>query len=632
MYTKGGLFNIDNSLDGFPLDQYGRYSLKAFGLRLGGKEQKLEFNDWSHLSEEMVTYMEGDVEVSSKLIEFLLNRSTYPPQNVIDMEHDVAKILAAQEEMGFHFNLEKARVLNTSLLSEKLNIEMDLEKFYKPRFLAEGKVTTSNLIVRKLWYVDSHYVDKWVGLSKWIIPLNKFKSGKFKYPPKSKTKWHCVPKRIVPYTKQGQVQNIAYTAINMGSRHHVRSWINHLYGLTFLSFSEKGQPKVGYESIDELIEYVESNGHKQQDDVLFQLTKLRRYFKVIKDQSQLQSLIESVRPDSSITSRVDQLGTNTGRFTMSGGKDSEGKAKAVNLAQLPSQKEFRELFDQPKGFTFVGTDFSGAENVVLSEGLYTYGEGELDKIINDGDKDKGTDLHSLNAKVCGVSRGDGKALWFGKLYGSSETLTGYSILGSKPFTDYTDKEFEKTKKKLLKRAIDLEGVQYYPIKKGSIVPFTDQLVKQALFGKQVQDKLVKNTKGLAEFTKALQKEVKDTGGVKLFDGRVIEVGSSHKALNYYCQGNNAVAMKVYLLTIHEEFNKANLVVGRDLVQGAVIYDEVNLRVKDEHVETVRDIMQKAYATISRKLNMTVTFTGEVLVGSEVNLKDGLVHNNWWGCH
>jgi hypothetical protein len=66
-------------------------------------------------------------------------------------------------------------------------------------------------------------------------------------------------------------------------------------------------------------------------------------------------------------------------------------------------------------WTFVGTDFSGAENVVLSELLYPYDNGNLDRIINEGRKEDGTDLHSLNAKAMGISRGDGKAVWFGKL-------------------------------------------------------------------------------------------------------------------------------------------------------------------------------------------------------------------------
>ena len=45
--------------------------------------------------------------------------------------------------------------------------------------------------------------------------------------------------------------------------------------------------------------------------------------------------------------------------------------------------------------------------------LYPYDNGRLYDIIKSGDKDKGTDLHSLNAKACNVNRNDAKPLWFG---------------------------------------------------------------------------------------------------------------------------------------------------------------------------------------------------------------------------
>ena len=58
-------------------------------------------------------------------------------------------------------------------------------------------------------------------------------------------------------------------------------------------------------------------------------------------------------------------------------------------------------------------DFAGQENVNLAEALYPFDNGRLNEIIISGDKDKGTDLHSLNAKACNVSRSDAKPLWFG---------------------------------------------------------------------------------------------------------------------------------------------------------------------------------------------------------------------------
>jgi len=52
------------------------------------------------------------------------------------------------------------------------------------------------------------------------------------------------------------------------------------------------------------------------------------------------------------------------------------------------------------------------ENYNLAHYLKPIDKGNLQRVIEEGSKDDGTDLHSLNAKVCGISRGDGKAVWF----------------------------------------------------------------------------------------------------------------------------------------------------------------------------------------------------------------------------
>jgi hypothetical protein len=223
----------------------------------------------------------------------------------------------------------------------------------------------------------------------------------------------------------------------------------------------------------------------------------------------------------------------------------------------------------------------------------------------------------------GISRGDGKAVWFGKLYGSSSTLTGYTILGNKPYTDYTEKEFKATKKKLQRRVLKLPGdpTVYYPIAKDQLIIFSDTLVVQSIFGEHIQAKLTENTIGLDKLEAALKIQYKESQSVTTKGGRVLAVGSPHKMLNYSCQGANAEAMKYYLVEINKQFNLHGLIQGVHLVQQAVIYDEVDLIVRDDKVELVKSILLEAYTTISRQLNMKVTFTGEVLSGPD-----------WWSCH
>ncbi len=252
--------------------------------------------------------------------------------------------------------------------------------------------------------------------------------------------------------------------------------------------------------------------------------------------------------------------------------------------------------------------------------LYKYDGGRLDRIIASGDKDKGTDLHSLNAKACGISRSDAKPLWFGFLYGSSTTLTGYTLLGNGTFTDYTKKQFDAMKKRLSRRVIELDGKALYPIKKDAMVPFNDHLIVQALFGAKVQADLIASTEGLAELIKDLTAKAKQDGYVTMFGGRRVPIRHAHATLNSQLQGMGAEAMKHYLVFFHEEAKRQGFIHGYHFKQEACIYDEVDMIARDDKLE-IADILQSTYSKVSDHLGMKCKYTGEVLIGK-----------SWQDCH
>lgn len=65
------------------------------------------------------------------------------------------------------------------------------------------------------------------------------------------------------------------------------------------------------------------------------------------------------------------------------------------------------------GICWVLADFAQQELVNLAELLYPYDGGKYFDIVANGDKKKGTDIHSVNAKALGVTRDEGKAINFG---------------------------------------------------------------------------------------------------------------------------------------------------------------------------------------------------------------------------
>lgn len=192
-------------------------------------------------------------------------------------------------------------------------------------------------------------------------------------------------------------------------------------------------------------------------------------------------------------------------------------------------------------------------------------------------------------------------------------------------------------KKLKRRVIEVEGAEFYPIDKGSLVPFSKFLIIQALFGAKVQKDLVASTTGLKDLIKDLSAQAEKDGYVTMFGGRRVPIRHAHATLNSQLQGMGAEAMKHYLVFYHAECKAQGLIHGIHYKQEACIYDEVDLIVRNDKLQQVADILQNTYKKVSDHLKMKCTYTGEVLIGG-VSLhkdKDGNmvpVDNSWSGCH
>jgi len=156
MFSKDQLFTIDAQLS-LPKELWGSYSLKAFGLRLGGTG-KLDFTDFDNMSEEMAIYMNQDVDLTTDLLLHLFNQDNFPLQQVVELEHKAATIIAEQTAFGFYLDIEKTKALNTKLLTEKLELATELSAIFAPKWLRDGQVKTykKKSIVRK-YLPNMHY-------------------------------------------------------------------------------------------------------------------------------------------------------------------------------------------------------------------------------------------------------------------------------------------------------------------------------------------------------------------------------------------------------------------------------------------------------------------------------------------
>ena len=107
----------------------GGNSLECWGRHLG--IEKLDFKDFSQYTQEMLVYCERDVMVTRKIYE---NQKSFVEKfaKSIKLEHMVAKVIAAQIENGFGFDLDLADELERDLLMEKVDIEDSLCQTFPP--------------------------------------------------------------------------------------------------------------------------------------------------------------------------------------------------------------------------------------------------------------------------------------------------------------------------------------------------------------------------------------------------------------------------------------------------------------------------------------------------------------------
>jgi DNA polymerase I-like protein with 3'-5' exonuclease and polymerase domains len=111
----------------FPKKLRGRYSLKAWGYRLG--ELKGDYCEqdgaWNQWSVEMEEYCKQDVLVTKKIYDLL--KTKYLSEKSLEIEHKFAKIIGLQEQRGVCFDKEKAVELAANLVEEKAELERKLK-------------------------------------------------------------------------------------------------------------------------------------------------------------------------------------------------------------------------------------------------------------------------------------------------------------------------------------------------------------------------------------------------------------------------------------------------------------------------------------------------------------------------
>lgn len=545
-----------------PLNMIGRQSLEAWGHRLG--VFKGEYKDWckengidepfAEWRPEMQTYCEQDLEVNEALIRHLRKVGGLS-REAVDIEHRLAWYLAQQERNGWPFDLAKAEELHATLAARKQELAVKLVDQYGFWFKSKGEHTPKRTTQYKV------------------------------------SKTNPVPKLVTegcPYTK---IERIDF---NPGSRAHIHKILTERYGWKPTEFTPKGNAKM-------------------DEDVLLGLdfgevgADLLEYLMLEKRLGQLANGKEAWLDHATAESEAAKsLGMAMIHHEVMQNRAVTHRAahKKPNAAQVPAGhnpygKECRELWVVPEVYdgeewVLLGCDVSQLELVCLAHYMAKWDGGAYGRAIMEGDKEKGTDVHSLNRDalrstklpdkllkyapgLATLSRDDAKTFIYAYLYGAGDKKLGSIVAPGAP-----------------ERAL-------------------------ASIGKLLRNTFESKFPALGELQKAVKKKYKNPGYLIMPDGRRTYIRHKHAALNSLLQAAGAIICKgwieEYSQQLHEAYG-ARHGGGWDQVYAALgwIHDEVQVAVRKPAVQEVAEIITVSLEAQTERFNWRFPIEGAYSIG------------------
>ena len=329
--------------------------------------------------------------------------------------------------------------------------------------------------------------------------------------------------------KTGKQLKDKVTVFNVGSRQQVAERLA-AKGAKWDELTPTGKPVVNEKTLA-------ANAHVPEASMVLE------YMTLQKRVGMLKSWIDAVKDDGRIHGRVNTCGAVTGRMTHS----------SPNMAQIPSESDYRSCFTVPNGYRLVGIDASGLELRMLAH--YMKDADYTDLILNG-------DIHTYNQQAAGLpSRNDAKTFIYAFLYGAGDAKIG-SIVGGGA------KEGAKLRGKFLKA-----------------LPALNALILKV-------------------------QRIASTGSLPALDGRRVRVRSEHAALNTLLQSAGALVMKRALVIAIDKLASY----GYPYKLVAQVHDEYQVEVPEEYAERVGVIFRNAIRQAGRDFEMRCPLDGEYQIG------------------
>lgn len=499
------------------------HSVDKWAKHLGG-QQKVEHEDWSKYSEDMLWRCESDVDIQCEIYN-KLSEQIEGWELASRIEHRIAEISAEQEILGWPFDLDKAKSLVSGIQTTCDEYYETIKPILGPDInVKETKVAGEYNYVKKPFKVNGDYT-------------------------KQVTDWFDDPSVV-----GGPFARIYFSDPDIGSRQKVQKHLLRL-GWEPEEYTDKGSPKltVAGEPVASLEKIAGDAG-----------ANLGKWYVLKHRQSQIQGWINNCREDGRIGAGVIPCATNTARMAH---RVVTNVPKASD--DVVMGKEMRSLFTCEPGYKLVGWDAEGLELRVLAHFM---NDEDFISAIVEGDKSKGTDIHTLNQKATekfGVkTRDDAKPIIYGLIYGAGDWKLGWIVGGGQ-------KE-----------------------------------------GKQIREALMKRFPALETLIKRVQMASK-RGYLKGLDGRKIwmrrdEKGEvmAHKALNTLIQSSGIILIKLATIYMYEMAVKNEL----DFQVVEQYHDENIIHVAEKDVHKMMKICEWAMPKAGEYFDFRCPLAANVLTG------------------
>ena len=525
----------------------GRHSLEAWGYRLG--EYKGDFDGgengekWKDFTPEMDEYARQDPIVTLKLIEKIESKGY--ARECIELEHNVQRIIFRQQERGWAFSVPRAEALTAKLQRRHAELTDQLTKAFDP------------------WYTPD------------------VKKGSALFTPKGDNK-------KMGYTKGAALSKVKLVVFNPGSRDHIADRLKKLRGWVPTEFTDGGKPKVDETTLEGLTwpeaklccEYLLVEKRLGQvangDKAWLKFATTKGIYGIERD--------GVVR----IHGGLNTNGAVTGRMTHSNPNVSQTPAVGV-----PYGIDARACWVVTPGLVLVGCDAEGIELRMLGHYMARFDGGAYANAVANGDKSKGTDVHTLNKVAIGLNKRDSaKTFIYALCYGA-----GAQKLGTIVYEDFTDEQ----------RSAFL--TKYPTMKK--------RMGALKSLGAKRKARLMENLPALRELTEAVQAAVKARGFLKGLDGRILHVRAEHSALNTLLQSGGAVVMKK-ALTFLDEGLDATFRCNSGVVAEPVgnIHDEFQIETNKEIADDVGKFAADCIVRAGQFYNLRCPLAGSFSVGTD----------------